>query len=423
MFFGALMHRPFATPRRPPPSPRGAVSHNGSPHADTWSAVEVQRSPEESFRPRRLGLLAFVVWTVVALCQAAQYYFFFDPDDGPVSLPRALGLGFALWYTWGLLWLLAYRLARRFSLGAHNWPRGLAVHGIACLVIAFLKIIVDYPIIRSLYCPRPETLTFPVFLQMGMSGPFLRFMLYYWAMIGFSHAVDYYSKFRDGELRAARLETGLARARLQLLKTQLQPHFLFNTLNAISALVHTDVEAADHMLARLGDLLRLTLEDFGLHEAPLSRELQILRSYLDIEQVRLGPRLRVEWLIDPDTTDALVPTFLLQPLVENAIRHGIAPRPVPGRLEIRAERDGSTLCLQVRDNGPGVPAEICNGNGVGLANTRARLFHLYRTAQQLEIQNDPDGGCIARIRLPFREPDNDFTSNTRRYDDTNINCG
>lgn len=417
------MHRPFATPRRSPPSSRGVASLDGSSHADTWSAVEVQPSSAESSRPRRLGLLAFAVCTVVALCQAAQYYFFFDPDDGPVPLPRALGLGFALWYTWGLLWLVAFRLARRFSLGARNWPSGLAVHGVACLVIAFLKILIDYPIIRSLYCPRPETLTFPYFLQMSLSGPFLRFMLFYWALIGASHAVDYYGKYRDGELRAARLEAGLARARLQLLKTQLHPHFLFNTLNAISALVHTDVEAADHMLARLGDLLRLTLEDFGLHEAPLSRELEILRSYLDIEQVRLGSRLRVEWLIDPDTTDALVPTFLLQPLVENAIRHGIAPRPVPGRIEIRAERDGSTLCLLVRDNGPGLPAQVCNGSGVGLANTRARLFHLYRTAQQLEVENDPAGGCVACIRLPFREPENGFVCNASRDDDSDLDRG
>jgi signal transduction histidine kinase len=370
-----------------------------------------------------LGLLAFVVCTVVALCQAAQYYFFFDPDDGPVSLPRALGLGFALWYTWGLLWLLAYRLARRFSLGAQNWPGRLAVHGVTCLVIAFLKIIVDYPIIRSLYCPRPETLTFPVFLQMGMSGPFLRFMLYYWALIGVSHAVDYYSKFRDGELRAARLEAGLAHARLHLLKTQLHPHFLFNTLNAISALVHTDVEAADHMLARLGNLLRLALEDFGLQEAPLSRELEILHSYLDIEQARLGPRLHIEWLIDPDTTEALVPTFLLQPLVENAIRHGIAPRTEPGRLEIRAWREGPTLRLQVRDDGPGLPGVACNGSGVGLSNTRARLFHLYRTEQRMEVHNDPDGGCVARITLPYREPSAEPVPAIRRGDDPSLDRG
>jgi signal transduction histidine kinase len=352
-----------------------------------------------------------------------------DPDDFPhpdyglVAGLRALGLGFALWYTWGLLGLFVFRLSRRFPLETHHWPKRLVVHVVACLAFVALKIVVDYPIIRYLYCPRPQTLTFPVFLLMGLRGPFLRYTLYYWAMIGVSHALDYYGKYREGELRAARLEAGLARARLQLLKTQLHPHFLFNTLNAISALVHTDVEAADHMLARLGDLLRLTLEDFGLHEAPLSRELEILRSYLDIEQVRLGSRLRVEWSIDPDTTDALVPTFLLQPLVENAIRHGIAPYPVPGRIEIRAERDSSTLCLQVRDNGPGLPAEVCNGNGVGLANTRARLFHLYRTAQQLEVQNDPAGGCVARITLPFRAPVDDFTSNTRRDDDPNVNCG
>ncbi len=358
--------------------------------------------PEPS-RPYRIGFQVFLAWTVIAVCQAAQYYFFPDPDDGPVTLPRALGLGFGLWYTWGLLGLLAFRLSRRFPLERQHRSAHLAVHLAACFVFAFAKIFIDYPIIRFLYCPRPDELTVPVFLRMGFAGPFLRFVLYYWAIIAVSHAVDYYGKYRDGQLRAAQLETGLARARLQLLKTQLQPHFLFNTLNAISALIHVDVEAADRTLARLGDLLRLALEDFAVQEAPLMRELEIARAYLEIEQARLGPRLGVEWNIAPDTCDALVPTFLLQPLIENAIHHGIAPRIGPGRIEIRIRRLGGELHLEVRDDGLGLcpSAEPCRG--VGLANTRARLLHLYGTAQRLEMSNLPQGGCSAKIVLPFRE--------------------
>jgi LytS/YehU family sensor histidine kinase len=218
-----------------------------------------------------------------------------------------------------------------------------------------------------------------------------------------SHAMDYYNKYRDGQVRAAQLESGLTRARLQLLKTQLQPHFLFNTLNAISALVHIDVEAADSTLARLGDLLRLALEDFAVHEAPLSRELEIARSYLEIEQARLGPRLHVDWDIAPDSCDALVPTFLLQPLIENAIHHGIAPRIGSGCIVIRTRRLGSELHLEVRDNGLGLRATVAGGSGVGLANTRARLLHLYGTAQRVEVSNHPQGGCVAKIVLPFRE--------------------
>jgi two-component system LytT family sensor kinase len=359
-------------------------------------------------RPWRLRLTILLVWTLIALLQATQYYFFPDPVDGPVTWDRALGLGFGLWYTWGLLGLLAFRLSLRFPLGKNHWASGIAVHSIACLVFVMAKIFIDYPIIKGLYCPHPEDLTIPVFLKMSLRGAALRFILYYWAIIAASHGVDYYGKYRDGQLRAAQLEIGLARARLQLLKTQLQPHFLFNTLNAISALVHVDVEAADHTLARLGDLLRLALEDFAVQEAPLARELEIARSYLDIEQARLGSRLRVKWDIAPDISDSLVPTFLLQPLIENAIHHGIAPRIGPGCIEIRAHRRNVELHLEVRDDGPGLSFGKKASGGVGLANTRARLLHLYGTAQRLEIGNRPQGGCVAKIVLPFHELDGEL---------------
>jgi hypothetical protein len=366
----------------------------------------------------RLRLQVFVVWTLISLCQAAQYYFFFDPDDGPVSWPRALGLGFGLWYTWGLLGLLAFRLSRRFPLERHHLRSRLLVHAAACLALAAVKLFIDYPIIRGLYCPRPDTLTLRVYLRMGFSGPFLRYILYYWALIGVSHALDYYSKYRDGQLRAVQLEADLSRARLHLLKTQLQPHFLFNTLNAISALVHVDAEAAERMLARLGDLLRVALEDFGLQEAPLARELEAARSYLEIEQARLGPRLQVQWDIASGLGDALVPTFLLQPLIENAVHHGIAPRIEAGRIDIHIRRNGPELHLAVRDDGPGKAAEGTASDGVGLANTRARLLHLYGKAQRLEVRSGPNGGCVARVILPFHELSAEPNGTTREGDDS-----
>ncbi len=237
-------------------------------------------------------------------------------------------------------------------------------------------------------------------------------------MIGVAHALDYYGKYREGELHAAELEAGLARAQLQLLKSQLHPHFLFNTLNAISALVHTDVEAADRMLARLGDLLRLALEDFGLQEAPLARELEVVRSYLEIEQARLGSRLSIIVDVGPDTLDAWVPTFLLQPLIENSIRHGIAPRAGKGRIEVHARRDREVLHLEVRDDGPGFPALPPCG-GVGLANTRARLFHLYGEAQRLQTRNEPRGGCVVQVTVPFREQAENFFDDGRTPDVAN----
>jgi two-component system, LytTR family, sensor kinase len=378
--------------------------------------------PAEPSRPSRLGMVVLLVWTAIALCQAAQYYFFPDPDDGPVTGPRALGLGFGLWYTWGLLGLIAFRLSRRFSPERNRWPNWLALHMASCLGFAAVKIFIDYPIIKGLYCPRPDDLTFPVFVRMGFSGPFLRFILYYWALIAVSHALDYYGKYREGQLRAAQLEAGLTRARLHLLKTQLQPHFLFNTLNAISALLHVDADAADRMLARLGDLLHLALEDFAVQEAPLTRELEIARSYLEIEQGRLGPRLIVDWNIAAEACDAWVPTFLLQPLIENAVRHGIAARIEPGCIEIHARRKGAELHLEVRDDGPGLLPGGEESGGVGLANTRARLRHLYGTAQRLELANLPRGGCVARIVLPFREPAGESSSTTKVNHDSHANC-
>ena len=372
--------------------------------------------------PWRLYLLAFTVWTLLGLCQTAQSYFFPDSDDGPLPVWRALGIGFGLWYTWAMLWLLAYPLARRFPLGMHHLFRRLALHAVACVVFALVKISLDYPVIWFFYCPTPDTLTFPVFLKMAVSGYFLRYVLFYWAMLGVSHAIDYYGKYRERELRAAQLESGLARAQLQLLKTQLHPHFLFNTLNAISSLIHTDIHAADRMVARLGDLLRLALEDFGVQEAPLAREVEVLRSYLAIEQTRLGPRLSVLLDMDANTFDAYVPTFLLQPLVENAIRHGVASRCTPGRVEVRSWRDGGVLRLEVRDDGPGLSCEP-DGAGVGLSNTRARLFHLYGAAHCMEVANDPRGGCVVQVALPFREQDEAVDGETVERDDTNANRG
>lgn len=361
-------------------------------------------STAEVVKRWRVGFLVFLVWTLISLLEAARYYFFPDEDRGPISWSRSLGLGFGLWYTWGLLGLLAVPLSRRFPLDAQHWPRSLLLHAAAGPAFATVKLIIDYPVIKYCYCPRPDTLTLPYLLFLGMGGPFLRYILYYWAIIGICHALDYYNKYRDGQLQAAQLEAGLTRARLQLLKSQLQPHFLFNTLNAISALIHVDVEAADHMLARLGDLLRLALEDFGVQEAPLARELEVARSYLEIEQARLGPRLLVQWNIAADVGDALVPTFLLQPLIENAVHHGIAPRSEGGRIDINIYRDGAELHVEVHDDGPGLTGAVPPARGVGLANTRARLLQLYGTAQRLELSNRWPRGCAARVILPFREP-------------------
>jgi sensor histidine kinase YesM len=237
--------------------------------------------------------------------------------------------------------------------------------------------------------------------------PILQFpstLFTYWAILGVIYAFNYYRKYREHELKASHLETQLAQAQLQALKMQLHPHFLFNTLHAISSLMRKDVEAADSMITRLSDLLRLTLETTGVQEVTLRQELEFLERYLEIEQTRFRDRLTVRMEIEPETLDARVPNLILQPLVENAIRHGIAPRSAPGWIEIRATHDDRMLHLQVRDNGPGLPPDLEAEmkEGVGLANTRARLEQLYGAAQRFDLNNAAEGGLIVSLTLPFR---------------------
>jgi two-component system LytT family sensor kinase len=387
---------------RPAPVPASLVQESPLVHKQA-NVEHPEKKAARSSRERKVWLLVLAVCVSIGLSDSAFTYWGFQFQGDRISIPRALGLGLGMWCSWALLWLIAWPLARRFPLGPKAWRGRLVLHLVASVFCVFLKMLLDYPVMLYFYPSKEDTNTFVGYLQMTLTYYTLRYILFYWAMIGVSHAVDYFGKYRDGQLRAAQLESGLTRARLQLLKTQLQPHFLFNTLNAISALVHVDVEAADRTLARLGDLLRLALEDFAVQEAPLARELEIARSYLEIEQARLGPRLRIEWDIASDCCDALVPTFLLQPLIENAIHHGIAPRIGPGCVLIRVRRLGDELHLEVRDDGLGLSSAGKSGTGVGLANTRARLLHLYGTAQRLEVSNLPQGGCLARIVLPFRE--------------------
>src|SRR5688572_3345666 len=181
-------------------------------------------------------------------------------------------------------------------------------------------------------------------------------MMTYWAIVGLSHALQYHNEAQDRALRESQLERHLVEAQLQSLQRQLQPHFLFNTLNTISALMHRDVDAADAMIARLSDLLRISLETIGVQEVGLKQELDFLAKYLEIEQTRFRDRLTVVFDIQPDTLDALVPNLILQPLVENSIKHGIGPRPSPGKIEIRSQRLGSMLELVVKDDGVGLSA-------------------------------------------------------------------
>jgi sensor histidine kinase YesM len=234
-------------------------------------------------------------------------------------------------------------------------------------------------------------------------------VIIYWSIVGVQHGVSYYRKFLERErlaaqleLRATQLESELTKATLSALKMQLHPHFLFNTLNAIVVLVRQRrVEEADAMLTNLGELLRQTLAGWETQEVPLRREMELINLYLDIQRVRFQDNLTVEMNLSPATLNALVPSLLLQPLVENAFRHGVSKTSAAVRIELKSNLRGSTLELQVRDDGPGI-SEGSSGNGVGLRNTRARLQQLYGERQSLRLDGVAGGGAIVTVLLPYR---------------------
>jgi LytS/YehU family sensor histidine kinase len=223
----------------------------------------------------------------------------------------------------------------------------------------------------------------------------------YWVILFAYLTFDYAAKYRDRASHAAQLEGRLAEARLQALRMQLNPHFLFNTLNSISSLMYSDVEAADAMMTRLSELLRLTLHSDGRPVTSLRQELEMLNRYIEIERIRFEDRLRVSVDIDQAALDAGVPSFSLQPLVENAIRHAIAPRAAGGRLSISARRSNGSVRISLRDDGPGLPEGELR-QGVGLANTRARLEQLYGAAHRFEMLSPPGGGLEIFMELPYR---------------------
>jgi LytS/YehU family sensor histidine kinase len=229
-------------------------------------------------------------------------------------------------------------------------------------------------------------------------------VLIYWLIIGGWLSWDYYRESRNRELKASELERSLAEARLQTLQTQLQPHFLFNALNTISAFVERDPSGARRMIEHLGDLLRFSLEYSTRQETTLEEELAALDHFLAIQRVRFEDCLKVSLAIEPETLRAAVPGLILQPLVENAIRHGVVHER-PSRITVSATRDNGSLHLCVIDNGPGLPSgwQLSERAGIGLSNTQQRLAQLYPAAHQFSIRETPDGGVMAEVVIPYHE--------------------
>ena len=364
-------------------------------------------SPPVKRRKTVKWLAIFALWTFFALFFATQLALQYQQlTDYSIPFWRILSWQLVSGYVWfGISPIILY-LSKRFPFDDGTWKSSLPVHVIACVVIAPIQLLIDSFLLTRL--GYPPNRTFPNFFEayrFFLVANVHLSMLIYMGVVAIASAYRYYQKYRERELRASQLEARLAQSRLQVLKMQLHPHFLFNTLNAISELIHKDPESADRMLMDLSDLLRLSLENLEVQEIPLKQELEFLGKYLEIEQMRFHDRLTVDIQIAPETLDATVPNMILQPLVENAIKHGIAPRSIGGRIDIKTSRRNGHLEISVSDDGLGVPfGDIENvAEGVGLSNTRRRLKHLYGDAHRFDLKRLENGGVGVSLEVPFRE--------------------
>lgn len=359
--------------------------------------------------PPRSGLAVAgavaALWTACALLSAAQTAAARARDGAPIAWLPLLADRLADWYSCALFTPAYFWLARRWPITRRTWLRSGAVHAAATVAFVVLKYALYAPVAVAV---RPRLGgSVPAVMANALWDGFVYENMAFWAVIGVVHAIEFHRRAQEREAHAARLRAELAQARLDALAGQLRPHFLFNALNSVSSLMHRDVDAADAVLARLGDLLRRTLRAGEAPEVPLADELALLGDYVAIVATRFRDRLTVDVRAEPGTERALVPHFVLQPLVENALEHGIARRAGAGRVEVRAARAGDALRVTVADDGAGlarVPPRGDHGDrGIGLTNTRRRLAALYGDRQRLSLAGRPGGGLVVTLELPFRE--------------------
>ena len=343
---------------------------------------------------RKIGagaLLILTAWTLYALFSASQTYLS-NAYANRIDWRRALQYAFLDSYLWAAITPFVFWIAGRVTVRRSNWWWTLPLLGAAGLGFALVHLVVFIRLLPLIGYRNSLRAAQTIFMAKFHSD-----VLTCWVLFGIRHAIEYYRRYQVRELKASQLEAKLALARLEVLKMQLQPHFLFNTLHGISALMYRDVEAADRMITRLSDFLRLAIDSAGVQEVTLRREMEYLDKYVEIEQARFEERLEVRRSIDPQALDLLVPNLILQPLVENAVRHGIAPRASGGIIDIEARIERDILRIEVRDDGQGSATPI--REGVGLSNIRARLEQLYGGRARLDL-GGATGGFSVRLEIP-----------------------
>jgi two-component system, LytTR family, sensor kinase len=365
---------------------------------------------------RAIWMWTFIVWAVMTLAACVSIYQYDRAVGTPMQFLQEIPLELSENFTFAPLTPFVLALALRFPFKKKDWLRPLLILLGGAAIFTFAHSVLratTYPVwdraehrFVSIWIVHGHTLGVRWDLIRGLFtlNWFNDITSVYIPVVVVAYTVSSYQKLREREFRNSQLEIQLAKAHLESLKNQLRPHFLFNTMHSISALMHTDVGAADKMMCRLSDLLRMSLEDVSLQMTTLSRELEFVGSYLEIEKLRFEERLNVQLDIAGDTYDAEIPHLILQPLVENAVRHGIAKRSGQGELRIEATHDESNLLLRITDNGPGLAGSDVSSSksSLGLRSTRERLQTLYGTDQAFSIRDLEEGGVEVSLRIPFR---------------------
>lgn len=350
------------------------------------------------------GVAILLLLTLMALFSAGQMYLGQIVTDRPIRWSLALRRCFEDWYSLGVLLPAVMMLSSRMPLERRTLRRWLGVHAVASILYTLGSMAIFAWVLHGQTSIEGTVFVFGVVYQKLFFHYSPAIVVLYWIVVSAHQGWNLYAAFREREMRSMALERELVQARLQALRMQLNPHFLFNALHTISALVRDDPRLAERTIARLSDLLRRTLDPSDRNEIPLRDEITFLSRYLDIEKARFGDRLAVELDVPHELEEAAVPPMILQPLVENAVRHGIERAEVGGKIVVTARRVGDRLELRVRDDGAGVPPSptATTSTGVGLKNTRARLEHLYGAAHRFDVRAPAGGGFEVILEIPWR---------------------
>ena len=354
----------------------------------------------------------FLLWTVVSFLFATQWYSYDALHGKPGPMLTYLRWNMEQWYAWLFISPLVLRLATKRPIDPRHPQRAIPLHLLASVLFALLALLVQSiighfvepgsPPLRNSFSPVVTSFKYLLSKDVAMG------IITYWALTGLAQTLHFYKENSSRQVRESQLERQLAQAQLQVLQMQLHPHFLFNTLHAIGTLIHEDPQSAEKMLLDLSSLLRVFLEHESSQQISLRRELHLVDLYLSIQKIRFRDRLTVRSLIDPATLDCSIPSLILQPLVENAIVHGIAKNPGDDTIEIKSSQQAGQLVVEISNSNSLLPIEAHRdgaGWGVGLSNTSQRLTQVYNGSSSLALQALSPRGVVCSIAIPFEKND------------------